>query len=250
MHKSKGILNEEYFVQELNNKTISQINQNLKTMLENMYGPLDENEKIKCNLVDGFIKPDICVIYMGIKKYISIKSGHANGVHEEQIKTLIPFFRECGMQEEDINLFLKLFYRDGTIDGSGEKSLDYLESRVEYQDEIETFNDRVNNNKTLVEKIIHHCLFKGAIPGAIEAEYIYFGSTKFGVLCSQKQIHKHISRRTWDYMDNPHIGPLQFRAHYFREVNDQQFEQRRHQCDFWWARFREDLEYISERYWG
>ena len=250
MNKSKGFLNEDYFVLELDNKKISQINPNLRTMLENIYGALIEDEIVKCKLVDGFMKPDICVTYKNSDKYISIKSGHANGVHEEQIKTLIPFFKESGMQEEDINLFLKLFYRDGTTDGSGEKTLDYLKSRFEYQEEIATFNERVNGNKTLVEKIVNHCLFEGSNSKRIEAEYIYFGSVKYGVLCSQKQIKKHISKRTWDYMDNPHIGPLQFRAHYFREVNDSQFNQRRHQCDFWWARFREDLEYISERYWG
>lgn len=250
MYKNKGFVNEEYFVQELNNKNVSQINSNLTNMLERIYGTLDSQEKVQCRLIDGFIKPDICITYKGVEKYVSIKSGGAHGVHEEQIKTLIPFFKECGMDEREINLFLKLFYRDGTLDGTGEKALDYIESRFEYQEDINEFNKSVNSKKELVEKVIHHCLFKGANADNIEADYIYFGTVKYGVICSQKQIKKHIERRTWDYMENPHIGPLQFRAHYYNEVRDSQFHQRRHQCDFWWARLREDLEYISDRYWG
>lgn len=250
MYKNSGVTNEENFVQNLNNKKIADLNPNLQTLIKRIYGPVDENKTIKCKLVENFQKPDICIEYCEIKKYVSLKSGHANGVHEEQIKTLIPFFKDSGMDEDDIKLFLKLFYRDGTIDGSGEKALDYITSRFEYQDEIELFNERVNGNKRLVEKIVNHCLFEGSKSNYLHAEYIYFGTVKFGVLCSREQINKHISRRTWGYMDNPHIGPLQFRAHYFRETNDPQEKQRRHQCDFWWARLREDLEYIEERYWG
>lgn len=250
MYKNRGITNEENFANVLNQKKISELNPNLQTMIRRIFGTIDDSRIIECYLVENFQKPDICIKYNNVQKYISLKSGHTNGVHEEQIKTLIPFFKESGMNDEDIKIFLKLFYRDGTIDGSGEKALDYLDSRFEYQDEIETFNERVNGNKHLVEKIVNHCLFKGVVTNIIEADYIYFGSIKFGVLCSKEQINKHISRRTWCYMENPHIGPLQFRAHYFHPTNDPQEKQRRHQCDFWWARLREDLEYIEERYWG
>lgn len=250
MYKNRGLANEEDIANELHGKRISDINPNLKTMLRKIFGPLDEEKTVKCERLDNAMKPDVVITYNGIKKYVSIKSGHTNSVHEEQIKSLIEFFKKEGISEEDIKDFKLLYYRDGTLDGTGEKSLDYIESRIQYSEIISRFNERMNGNKTFVEKVINRVLFKGAKDTNIEADYIYFGTVNYGVLCSQNQIKKHISKRTWDFMENPHIGPLQFRAHSFNDPKDPKNKIKRNQCDFWWARLREDLEYIESRYWG
>ena len=250
MIKNRGLANEEDIANELHGKRICNINPNLKTMLRKIFGPLDEEKTIMCERLDNAMKPDVVITYNNVSKYVSIKSGHSNSVHEEQMKSLEEFFKEAGLQENDINDFKMLLYRDGTLDGTGEKSLDYIESRIQYAEVISRFNERINGNKTFVEKMVNRALFTGAKSTNIEAEYIYFGSVNYGVLCSKNQVKKHISKRTWDYMENPHIGPLQFRAHSFNEPNDPQNKVRRNQCDFWWARLREDLEYIENRYWG
>lgn len=251
MITNRGLSNEESIEAALNQKLVKDINPNLLTMLKRMYGPLDEKETVLCERIPGVMKPDLKITYKGITNYVSVKSGHANTVHEEQVSTLIPFLRSVGVSEIDISNFLFLLYRDGTKDGTGEKSFEFLEHRLENKQLIKEFNERINGSKILVEKVIERCLFKGSKDSNIEAQYIYFGTVNFGVLCSKKQINKHISRRTWDYMDNPHIGPLQFRAHTLaNKDNTEEQNKKRHQCDFWWARLREDLEYIEERYWG
>lgn len=243
--KNRGLSNEQDICNQLNNKKVCEINPNLKTMLRRIFGPIDDDQIIRSEQIEGTMKPDLKITYKSVTKYVSIKSGHACFVHEEQVSTLIPFLNELGYAKTDVDIFLTLLYRDGTTNGLGEKSLEFIESRVKNADLINEFNKIFNSKKENVERIINRCLFTGAKDTNIPAEFIYFGNANFGVVCSKTQIQKHINRRTWDYMHNPHIGPLQFRAHSFDKTSS-----KRHQCDFWWARLREDLEYIEERYWG
>ena len=111
-------------------------------------------------------------------------------------------------------------------------------------------NKELNANKQFVKAVIERCLFKGTWEGNIEADYIYHGDVNYGVVCSKAQIMKHVDKRTWEYMDNLHIGPIQFRPH-ARYINDRiKKEEYRWKVDFWWAKLSADLEYIAERYDG
>lgn len=79
---------------------------------------------------------------------------------------------------------------------------------------------------------------------------IYHGDIHYGVVCSKTQILKHIDYRNWAYMNNPHIGPIQFRAHARYIGKEIKNEERRWEIDFWWANLGADLDYIAERYDG
>ena len=97
---------------------------------------------------------------------------------------------------------------------------------------------------------IYRCLFKGTQEKNIEADFIYHGDVNYGVVCSKDQIFKHVDRRSWDYMDNLHIGPIQFRPHARYTNTEIKREEKRWKVDFWWARLPADLDYIAERYDG
>ena len=136
------------------------------------------------------------------------------------------------------------------MDGSGEKRMDYRQLIHKLAPRIVELNKELNSNKAFVKEFIYRCLFKGTQEKNIEADYIYHGDINYGVVCSKDQIFKHVDRRSWDYMDNLHIGPIQFRPHARYTNTEIKKEERRWKVDFWWARLSADLDYIAERYDG
>lgn len=250
MYKNPGLIKEDEFVYALNNKKYGSLSENLQFMLKKIFDQINDEEIIHCELVPDFQKPDFKISVNGISKTVSLKSGHTTVIHEEYFKTFIPFLLEAGMSQESVDFLLYFCYADGTKDGTGIDQYDFNMLKVKYALDIKRFNKEVMNNKDLIKKVVYRCMFKGSKEQNIEADYIYFGSVKYGFLCSKKQIFRHLERRDWAYMDNPHIGPLQLRPHYRGHNLGDYKEKRRHQMDVWWANLAPDLEYISERYDG
>lgn len=248
MPANKGLFNESQIIMAMANKKVRDIPQNLKFMLFKMFGPLDEDEIIHSEQLKDWIKPDIFIEYKGIKKYVSIKCGRATEVHAEYIDTFVDFLKEHGLSEESCKFIKEYCYGDGTDDGSGAEAMDFITLKMHFQDRAKKFNEEVMHNPYIIEKAILRCLFEGNRPGMQEAEYIYFGTPQYGALCSKKQILKHLTRRTWGFMGNPHIGPLQFRMHIRGQARFEENEYKRHTIDLWWANLQQDIEFISERY--
>ena len=250
MHINPGYFKEKEMVTKLNNKKYKDLSNNLKHMITEMFGVVEEDEIIECSYHNGYQKPDIKIKCKGVEVFVSIKSGKATEVHEESVKDFILFLKSEGISKESLKTILFYIYGDGTYDGSGAYRYDYNELRLRLKTRIKLLNMELNKNKDFIKKVVERCLFKGNKESNVEADYIYFGDCEYGVICSKKQIFKHIDLRTWAYMSNPHIGPLQFRPH-ARYINKEvKNEKYRHIIDIWWANLFEDLNYISNRYDG
>ena len=250
MHKNIGRLKEDEFVQAINGKKAEDLSHNLKHILREMFGLFEGKEILKCGLVEKLQKPDFYIEYKGIRKYVSLKTGRAETVGEEYLKLFLQYLRSWNVSEESQKTFLYYHFGDGTMDGSGKKRMAYFELVAKLGPRIEAMNEELNESKDFIKDMIHRCLFKGTVETNIEADYIYFGDVNYGVVCSKAQIFKHVDRRSWGYMDNPHIGPIQFRPH-ARYINSPiKKEVSRWKIDFWWANLSADLEYIAERYDG
>ena len=248
MASNEGLFNESQIVMSIANKKVKDIPQNLKFILFKMFGPLDEEEIIKSEQIKDKIKPDIYIEYKGIRKYVSIKSGRTTHVHEEYISTFVEFLEDYGLGKEFCSFIKKYCYADGTEDGTGEEAMDFITLKMTFKNEIEKFNKEIMSNSYLIEKVIERCLFTGNRTGKEEADYIYFGTCQFGVIVSKKQIYKHIARRTWSFMGNPHFGPLQFTMHIRGKARYPENEYKRHTISLWWANLGPDLDFISDRY--
>ena len=250
MHKNIGRLKEDEFVFAINGKRGDELSHNLKHILREIFGPFDGQEVLKCGLVDKLQKPDFYIEYKGNRKYISLKTGRAEIVAEEHLKLFLDYLRRWHLSIESQKTFLYYHFGDGTMDGSGEKRFQYFELIRILGPRIKKLNEELNQNKDFIKDLIHRCLFKGTMESNIPADYIYFGDVNYGVVCNEKQIFKHVDRRTWEFMDNPHIGPIQFRPH-ARYINTPiKKEKLRWKVDLWWANLSADLEYIAERYDG
>ena len=243
-----GLLVESEIVNALNEKKYKDINNNLRTMLRDMYGVINEDDIVLCKKTEDFIKPDISISINDRTKYVSIKSGRATTMHAENIKEVVLFFRSLGLSKESQKLLLLYHYGDGTMTGTGVDRLDYHETFNWLRDKIIAFNEELNNNKEMIKAVIERVLFQGVNPEAQRADYIYQGDVNYGIVISRRQILKHMDKKTWNFYENVHIGPLLMKPHAkyaHKEVKD---EKQRQRFEFYWPKFEEDVRFIHKRY--
>ena len=78
-------------------------------------------------------KPDIWIKIGNEIKFISVKEGSGNSVHQEPFKDFCKFLEDINVSEETVN-HLKLYhYGDDTLDGSGETRLSTSDIKTKYQ---------------------------------------------------------------------------------------------------------------------
>ena len=248
MRLQNGTFEENEMIALLNKKTFDELNNNAKYFVKQLFGPIEPNQIIYAEKVDGFIKPDFMVRCNDEKCYISMKSGTANVFHQEYASKFADYLRSKGISEETIETILLYHYGDGTVDGTGKERIPYHEVMVKLGEKIKKANFELNTNKKFVIETMERCIFTGTDSGYTHADYIYHGNAGFGVLVSHQQLMKHINMRDWLYMNNLHIGPLQLRPHARYVDRDIANEKSRHSIDFYWANLFQDLEYISRRY--
>ena len=248
MPSNFGIFTEEEMAMAINNKRVCELPKNLRYTLFRIYGPLEEEEIVHADRLRNHMKPDIWVEYKGIKKYISIKSGRATELHQEKLETFVPFLKQKGLSEESCKFLKEYCYGDGTDDGSGEQAYEFVRLKEHFRERSALFNKEVISKPDLVNEVLYRCIFGGAIQNGIEADYIYFGDAEYGNIMSWKQLKKHTSFRTWGFMDNPHFGPLQFKAKIRGQARNPEKEYLRHCVELWWANLEPDLRFISNRY--
>ncbi len=250
MHKNVGLLKEEELVLSLNEKRVSELSRNLRYMIKEMYGLIDENSLVKAELIEGFKKPDIKVSINDDAHYISIKSGRSDVVHQENIMKFCMFLRDKGISNRTISTILYFQYGDGTKDGSGKERMSYEELIFRLKDRIKEANEELNKDRDFVWDVILRTTFKGTMDDSPLADYIYHGDVSFGVIASINQVYRHCSRRDWKFYNNLHIGPLHIRPHarYFNKPVKK--EESRQKMDFAWINLNADIDYISSRYDG
>ena len=248
MSNNKGMENETLLVEALNNKTFSQINQNLQTMMRDIFGYQTDEETISAAKVEGVFKPDISITYKGITKHISIKQGRANMVHGENIKTFILYLRSLGVSKETQRTILYHHFGDGTMNGTGKKRMDGFETRAWLHEQIKAANNELNNNYELIHKFLERTMYQGIDETAPNVDYIYFGTPEYGVVVSKKQIQTYVDKRNWKYFDNLHIGPVFFKPHARYAAKRIVSTERREMVHCYWPNLAMDLDMISKRY--
>lgn len=239
---------EETIVHCLNNKAVKDLNNNLKYQLKQMFGPLDEDEIVTSIRLNDFIKPDISITYKGITKFVSIKTGRARQIHTERCDLFANYLKSKGVAKEQIDFYLLWHFGDGTTDGNGDTQIGWLKMVDIYFKERIEFNKKMNEDKNFLVQIIDRFLFQGSNPFAIAADFIYLGDEDFGITVSRNMVRKYILNSTFSYLDNPHIGPVQFRSHHTKKGFNEREINARFKTDFWWAGLEGDLRYIAKRF--
>ena len=246
MKPRNGLQKEDIMVATLNDKRVGDLNENLKNMLMKLYGVLDDNEIVKCRKMESFSKPDIIITYKGFSKYVSIKSGMAREVHEEQITTVISFLHRVGISKETIETLLLFQYGDGTTNGLGEKRMRWDDVYRTYEDRIEKANNELNKNKKILLDVMERCLFQGVDAKAPSADAIYHGDVISGVIVTKRQFQRYFLIKDWSHYNSFHIGPVVLRPH-SRDVDKKiKNEHLRHRLQFNWPTLKADMLYINK----
>ena len=248
MSNNDALRIEDKIVHAIDGRRFAQIPNNLKCLIEALYVAVNDDEVVYCEKTEDWIKPDIILEIDGVKKYVSIKTGRAENVHNENFPYFIDYLRNEGISEPTIETIALFHYGDGTLDGTGKVRKPYFDIMLELKDRIEDANKELNYRKEFVLSIMYHCLFRGKDLTNPSIDAVYFGNEKFGIVATKKQIITYITKRSFGFFNNLHIGPLLLRPHsryVNRSVED---ERNRNRIVIYWPNLNADLEYISKRY--
>ena len=248
MPTNDGFYKEDVLIAHLHHQTFGKLPNNLKNLVRPLFGLVEDNDLILCSKVEGYIKPDFCIECQGKRKYVSMKTGSANILHQEDVGTFTTFLRQIGISQETVETILLYQYGDGTLDGSAAERIEYNELRVMLKDRIKRANKELNEDKEILKKVIRRCIYFGTQENAIPIDALYFGTVEFGYVATVRQLERHFKVHKWDWMENLHIGPLQLRPHaryYGKEIKN---PKRRQRLEIYWANLGRDIEFISLRY--
>ena len=247
---SNGYVIEEELCLALHHKKVKELSQHLRFILQELYGALEGEETIECYQTESFIKPDIQIIYKGIIKNISLKSGASDVLHDEYIDTFVNFLGSIGISEKTQKIILLYQYGDGTIDGTGRNRLTGEQVERKYHSLLEYAKKEINENNELIEKVVERVLFDGVDPDAWHADALYHGDVYSGTIVTKRQIIRHIRKNSWTSYRAFNIGPLLLYPHARYANRPILSEKRRNHINIKWPNLLRDMEYMSKRYYS
>ena len=87
-----GFINEKELREYINQNKYSAYNPNIKDFLSFIFPEhLNTSLPFIAEKIGGQAKPDLCIKHNGLKKYISVKKGSGNSVHQEPIEVFFPY---------------------------------------------------------------------------------------------------------------------------------------------------------------
>ena len=248
MPTNSGFFNEDEILASLEGKRVKDLTNNMRRLLQALFGVLDADEVVHARKTEDFVKPDLIITYKGKERFLSIKFGRAEAVHEEIVENFVDYLGSLGISKETRDTILLYHFGDGTTDGSGDYRIEYNALRVKLDGALERANIELNRNKEIVRKILDRCLWNGSKNSPVIADSIYHGDAEYGLVVTRRQIDRYLEVKNWNWMKNLHIGPLQLRPHARYVGKVVRSEKRRHALICYWANFVPDLNYIAKNY--
>ena len=244
--KNNGTIIEKNIITYINkNKYINNMNENMKNFLCYIFNFNLANHQIKAYKYAEKYKPDIIVTANGISKYISIKSGNNNSVHQEHFYSFLFFLSELQIKKELITELRLFQFNDGTLNGTGQNRRTAIEFLEKNQEKIQEINNFLNNSQT-IEIIIDRLLFKGEYPNVSKADYIYYGNIQNGLWASRNEIIYYLLNEK-NYSSSIHVSKLYYQSLHRNLKYDKFYEYRRHYIQFKWYSIKQDLEFITKK---
>lgn len=201
MGKNTGFKNEKQLLNTINNKTIAEISQeHIKDFLYELYPEIKNDDMIICEEPELYEvkrkgkkfninpKQDLIITVQENSKYISVKEGNGNSVHQEPLEQFIEFLvDELRAPSNVVESLKKYHWGDGTLTGNGKKEnrLKNKALKNEYEKEINIVQNFYDKNKY---KIAKRAMITGAYhDNQSYVDYIYHGTIEEGVWCSADQ---------------------------------------------------------------
>ncbi|WP_371246776.1 hypothetical protein ACA758_02315 [Mycoplasmopsis agassizii] len=234
-----GVENELNLMNYINSKnSFDFYNENIKNFLRFIFDFDLENKTIRCNKIKGNAKPDLEITCNGVSKYISIKKGSGNSVHQESLNDFITFLKNINIPEQTINNILLFHYGDGTNNDTGTKRYASPEVKKIFKDEIKIANKSLNDSTNL-KIIIKRILFLGRTHD-LETDFIYHGTVDEGLWASKREIVEYFINNNFN-SQSIHFASLNYqpwgRNNDFKAKNPN----RRYIIQIKWSKMKSDL---------
>lgn len=244
MNQNNGFLNEQEIVNYLNLKKFGDLNDNFKRFLLDIFNRAIPDDAIILSAKHNKTgqKPDIVISTLGQSRFISVKRGNGNSVHQENIHSFVRFLANHGIDEDTQQSILRLHWSDGTTDNSGVTRFSAADYRVANQSDLDILNDRLSDQE-IIRAVANRVLFSGKDPSYATVDYIYHGTLSDGLWASRDQI--------LDYIDgigatrgSLSFGPLTFQIWNANIGRRADMEPRRLSMQIKWGGMAQDLRNI------
>lgn len=201
--KAQGYINENNFVKMFNNIVFKYLPFNAQLFIENVYPNIRKNDKIISFLGNGKEKTDIIIKINNTTFRISIKMGHKNSVHVENVYDFTKKLRLLNISQYSKENFLKYHFGDGTKNGKSlirENSKNLIKI---YRKELSTLNIELENLK------VKKYLIKNTIIGNPEIDYLIYGTPIDFIWISKNEIIELMINAKFNNTKlTPHISML------------------------------------------
>lgn len=246
-----GFKNENDIIEYINQvKNFNDMNDNIKSFLSFLFDDIDLNGKtISASKPKNFsknIKPDIIISTSNITKYVSLKKGSGNSVHQETLSDFEKFLTSTRINKQTIQYLKEFHYADGTIDGTGSKRINAKDFTKKYPDKIKQISCDFNNPEIL-RILINRFLFTGTLDNAPKVDAIYHGTVFSGHWATSKEVLEYLLKIS-QKDDRVSFSHLVYQP-WNRCLNfNPKTENRRHTMQIKWASLEKDLVTIEQEH--
>ncbi len=201
-----GYQNEIDFVNCLNRKYVSQLSNNMKDFLYDLFDNLNDSDYIICWKNSINQKSDIFIKINKYVKGVSLKLGHDNSVHSESIQNFKIFLEDLEIPYKVINYYINYHYG---IKKENDKVIgkytaeEYKKSHIE---ELRILNKYLNRTKGIISSV-DRFLVKSA-NSRYDISAIVSGNPNNFTWIKKDDLYDLVLSHQSDYTTTPHIGNL------------------------------------------
>lgn len=242
---SDGFANEIEIIDYLNKtRLFDNLNNNFKVFLEFLFNENLTGKTIFSYKPEKQVKPDIAIIINNNTKYVSVKKGSGNSVHQEKLKEFEKFLDNCNISKKIIEYLKEFHYGDGSIDGTGKLRIKATQWQKENFEKIKMINSSFNT-QNMLRKFFDRFLFVGNIPGAPIVDVIYHGNIEKGLWANKTEIINYL-------LNNPvssttvHFSNLTYQVWNRNLKFNPNTEDRRHIMQVKWTSITKDFINITK----
>lgn len=204
-----GLINEKVLREYINRNSFNTYNANIKAFLSFVFGHnLNTNLPFEAEKMGGHVKPDFVIKHNGIEKYISVKKGEGNSVHQESIDVFFPYINSL-LGLESLNNLKTFHYGDDTINDTGAIRYSASQCKSRYVREVYALNIEFNKWNNL-SKFLDRFLFIGNV-GTLIVDVVYHGTIDSGLWATREEITNYVRNHRFD-TNAVHFGPLTYQV--------------------------------------
>ncbi|MCM1083653.1 MAG: hypothetical protein NC393_06780 [Clostridium sp.] len=245
-NNSDGFANETEIINYLNDsRYYENLNANMRAFLSFLFQGADlEGLPIHAIKPTGMVKPDVAITINSTTRYVSVKKGSGNSVHQEKLNVFESYLRNCGINETAITYLKEFHYGDGSIDGNGGKRVsanDWISSNFRKVAEI----NRAFSNSGFLTSFFDRVLFVGNVSPAPTVDAIFHGNINSALWASREEIISYLLQQR-NTPSSIHFSKLTYQV-WNRNLNhNPNTADRRHVMQIKWTSMSNDLGYIKK----